>query len=63
VTWELGQQIQNVDGLGLKIAILYFLALSPTALKHISAVGDSVKKNLTAVAEIADKISPMKIKI
>jgi hypothetical protein len=30
VTKELGQKIQNFDGLGLKIAILYFLALSPT---------------------------------
>ncbi len=27
VTYELGQKIQNWDGLGLKIAILYFLAL------------------------------------
>jgi hypothetical protein len=31
---ELGQKIQNFDGLDLKIAILffYFLALSPTAI-------------------------------
>jgi hypothetical protein len=35
VTWEQGQKIQNFDGLGLKIAILYFLALSPTLLKKV----------------------------
>jgi hypothetical protein len=28
----------------LKIAILYFLALSPTSLNILSAIGDSVKK-------------------
>jgi hypothetical protein len=33
VTKELGQKIQNWDGLDLKIAILYFLALLSTVLK------------------------------
>jgi hypothetical protein len=32
VIQELGEKIQNFDGLGLNIAILYFLALSPTLL-------------------------------
>jgi hypothetical protein len=28
------QKIQNFDGLGLKISVLYFLALSPTSLNR-----------------------------
>ncbi len=31
--YELGEKIQNFDGLGLKFGILYFLALSPTSVK------------------------------
>jgi hypothetical protein len=38
---ELGQKIQSFDGLGLKITIMYFLALAPTSLKKINAVADS----------------------
>jgi hypothetical protein len=41
VTWELGKKIQNFDGLGLKTAILSFLALSPTLQKLLHAVVDS----------------------
>ncbi len=55
VTEEQSQKIQNCDGFGLKIVILYFLALSltsleyfmrcrPRHLKMLSAVGDNVKK-------------------
>jgi hypothetical protein len=33
--------IQNFDGLGLKIAVLYFLVLSPTSLNDFTAVADS----------------------
>ncbi len=44
VIQELGEKIQNFDGLGLKIAVLYFLALSPTSLTFLSAIGDDVKK-------------------
>jgi hypothetical protein len=36
-------QIRPVDGLSLKIAILYFMELSPTSLKFLSAVGEGVK--------------------
>jgi hypothetical protein len=43
---KLGQKIQNSDGLGLKIAIFYFLALSPTSLKIVRAVSDGVKNCL-----------------
>jgi hypothetical protein len=32
VIQELGEKSQNFDGLGLKIAVLYYLALSPTSL-------------------------------
>jgi hypothetical protein len=35
VTLELGQKILNFYGLALKIAILYFLALSPALLKNV----------------------------
>jgi hypothetical protein len=41
------QKIPNFDGLGFKIAVLYFTALSPTSL---SAIGDSVKKMKTLSA-------------
>jgi hypothetical protein len=34
VTKEQGQKLQKVYGFGLKIAIFYFKALSPTALKN-----------------------------
>jgi hypothetical protein len=63
VTKELGKRIQNFDSLGLKIADLYFLALSPTSLnnfkryrrrrkKFLSAVGDGDKKfySLSAIS-------------
>jgi hypothetical protein len=54
VIQELGEKIQNVDGLGLKIAVLYFLVLSPTSLNiltFLSASGNGVKKNLSAVSD------------
>jgi hypothetical protein len=45
VTEELGQKIQNFDGVGLKITILYFLALSPTLLnKFFCDVGGGFNK-------------------
>jgi hypothetical protein len=55
VTEEQSQKILNCDGLGSKIANLYFLALSLTSLKYfkrcrprhlkmLNAVGDSIKK-------------------
>jgi hypothetical protein len=40
----MGKKIQNFVGLGLKIAILHFLALSPTSEKILSAAGDGIKK-------------------
>ncbi len=44
VTQELNRKIQNLDGFGLKIDILNFLALSPIQLKNIlTTVGDGVK--------------------
>jgi hypothetical protein len=56
VIYELGKKIQNFDGLCLKIAVMYFLAASPTLLnifkryprwrkKMLSAVGDGGKKS------------------
>ncbi len=44
VILELGEKIKNFDGLGLKIAVLYFLALSPTSQNILSVIGDGVKK-------------------
>ncbi len=35
MTYVLGQKIQNFDGLGLKIAVLYFLAVSPTIVRTV----------------------------
>jgi hypothetical protein len=37
------QKIQNFDGLGLKIAVLYFLALPLTSLKKIEALWVTLK--------------------
>jgi hypothetical protein len=52
VTEELGQKILNLDSLGLKIVILYSLALSPTSLKILSAVGDGVNKVKDVIAKL-----------
>jgi hypothetical protein len=41
VIQELGEKNQNFDGFGLKIAVLYFLALSPASLNIFSDIGDS----------------------
>jgi hypothetical protein len=61
VTEELGQKILNFDGLGLRIAILYFQRCRRRRKKILSAVGDGVKifktlsptalKMFTAVAD------------
>jgi hypothetical protein len=45
VTGELGQKIKNFDGVGLKITILYFLALSPTLVKKFFAMSAEVLTN------------------
>ncbi len=52
MTEELGQKILNLDSLGLKIVILYSLALSPTSLKILSAVGDGVNKVKDVIAKL-----------
>jgi hypothetical protein len=44
VTNELGKTIQNFDGLGLKITVLYFLACHRHCETDLSAISDSVKK-------------------
>jgi hypothetical protein len=43
---DLGTRRKNskFDGLGVKIAVLYFLAMSPTLQSFLSAIGDGVKK-------------------
>ncbi len=49
VIQELGEKIQNFDGLGLKIAVLYVLALSPTSLNIFKRYRRRREKILSAV--------------
>jgi hypothetical protein len=45
VTKELGQKIQNLDGLGLKITILYFLEIGKEFnLSSCSDTGKNVQR-------------------
>ncbi len=51
MTSELGRKIKNVYGLGLKIVILYFLALSAMAVKNCKRCRRRRKNFLSAVGD------------
>ncbi len=51
MTQEVGKKIKNFDGLGLKIAVLYFIALSPTSLNNFKRYRRRRQQILIAVAD------------